>query len=107
MPKCPNSWQQVALPSAPSPARLDGDSDLPNRPDLGGDLGVHRLNARCECAERPLPWTCKESEVARRGGRHLRGELARTVEQAHVGVANRVLTVHDLALDDGLLGDVD
>ncbi len=73
---------------------------------------VDRVGLGSQRAQRPVALTGEEAEVARRRGGDLGGELTGPVEQAHVGVADRLaLPVgtgpHDLALDDGLLRDVD
>ena len=67
---------------------------------------VDRVGLGCQGAQGPLAVAGEEAEVAGGRGGDLGGELTGAVEQTHVGVADRLATANDAALDHGLLGDV-
>src|SRR5690606_5765874 len=80
---------------------------LGHRTDGRVDLAVDRLGLGSQGAQRPDTLTGEEAEVAGRGDGHLGGELAGLVEQAHEAGGDRLTLAGHLALDHGLLGDVD
>src|SRR4051794_16372016 len=107
-----SGWPSATGPSVTREKdRSDRDRDLGDLTDVGGDLAVDGLGSGREGTKRPLAVAGEEPELTVLVGRHLGGELTRAVEEAHIGVldGHRLtggVRADDLALDDGLLGDV-
>src|SRR5665213_1263294 len=79
--------------------------DLRDLADLGGH-GLVGGAAGYQSAQRPCARRREEAELASRGCRHLRGELASAVEKPHVADDRHAVTSHD-ALDHCFLASVD